>query len=167
LEFVEEIPQHHADPGTNGRLVDKFHAKNLFYFIALDGDWVVSLAAANAESPFSVEARRRVGSLPGRSPADGALGHIAAVMGSSMSLGVRRLGRRRAIPGPATGSDFDMPPECGIYLQSSIRFARTGRSPCRKTSSWAICLPKYDDARPWRTTPSSVTSMDRSRTNPR
>jgi aspartate aminotransferase-like enzyme len=52
--FVEEIPQH-ADPGT-GRLVDKFHHKNV-YFIALRDEQVVGMISAHGEPPFSVATR--------------------------------------------------------------------------------------------------------------
>ncbi|HXG10980.1 MAG TPA: aminotransferase class V-fold PLP-dependent enzyme [Gemmataceae bacterium] len=52
--FVNEIPQH-TDPG-NGRLVDKFHAKNA-YFIALHGDRVVGMVSVHDQPPFSVAER--------------------------------------------------------------------------------------------------------------
>jgi len=52
--FVEEIPQH-ADPGT-GRLVDKFHDKNV-YFIALRDGQVVGMVSAHGEPPFSIAPR--------------------------------------------------------------------------------------------------------------
>jgi aspartate aminotransferase-like enzyme len=52
--FVEEIPQH-PDPGT-GRLVDKFHDKNV-YFIALRDGRVVGMISAHGEPPFSVAPR--------------------------------------------------------------------------------------------------------------
>jgi hypothetical protein len=52
--FVQEIPQH-ADPG-DGRLVDKFHAKNL-YFVALHTDRIVGMVSIHDEPPFSVENR--------------------------------------------------------------------------------------------------------------
>src|SRR5215471_5987593 len=52
--FVAEIPQHH-DPG-DGRLVDKFHAKNT-YFIALRRGKVVGMISVHDQPPFSVADR--------------------------------------------------------------------------------------------------------------
>jgi hypothetical protein len=52
--FVREIPQH-DDPG-DGRLVDKFHDKNL-YFIALRGERVVGMVTLHGQAPFSVAGR--------------------------------------------------------------------------------------------------------------
>ena len=52
--FVREIPQH-PDSG-DGRLVDKFHDRNL-YFIALRGDRVVGMLAVNDQPPFSITSR--------------------------------------------------------------------------------------------------------------
>lgn len=52
--FVREIPQH-RDSGE-GRLVDKFHDRNL-YFIALRGDKVVGMLAVNDQPPFSIASR--------------------------------------------------------------------------------------------------------------
>lgn len=52
--FVAEIPQHH-DPG-DGRLVDKFHAKNT-YFIALRHGQVVGMISIHDQPPFSVADR--------------------------------------------------------------------------------------------------------------
>lgn len=50
--FSEEIPQHprHADE----RLVDKFHAENL-YIIALDGDVLAGMIAYRDKRPFSLD----------------------------------------------------------------------------------------------------------------
>src|SRR5262249_21393962 len=52
--FVTEIPQHH-DTG-DGRLVDKFHAKNI-YFIAMRRDRVVGMISLHDQPPFSVADR--------------------------------------------------------------------------------------------------------------
>ncbi len=52
--FVREIPQH-DDPG-DGRLVDKFHEKNL-YFIALREEQVVGMISVHDQPPFSVAPR--------------------------------------------------------------------------------------------------------------
>src|SRR5262249_51014074 len=52
--FVAEIPQHH-DSG-DGRLVDKFHAKNT-YFIALRHGQVVGMISVHDQPPFSVADR--------------------------------------------------------------------------------------------------------------
>jgi aspartate aminotransferase-like enzyme len=66
--FVNEIPQH-PDPGT-GRLIDKFHDKNL-YFIAVRDGRVVAMVSSHDEPPFSVSDRlpdpdilRRPGTRP-------------------------------------------------------------------------------------------------------
>jgi aspartate aminotransferase-like enzyme len=53
--FVSEIPQH-ADPGTGGVLVDKFHGKST-YFIALRDDRLVGMLSAHDRPPFSVAGR--------------------------------------------------------------------------------------------------------------
>ena len=53
--FVREIPQH-ADPGADGRLVDKFHHKNR-YLICLKDGRLVGMLAANGEPPFSIADR--------------------------------------------------------------------------------------------------------------
>jgi aspartate aminotransferase-like enzyme len=52
--FVAEIPQHH-DTG-DGRLIDKFHAKNT-YFIAIRQDQVVGMISVHDQPPFSVAER--------------------------------------------------------------------------------------------------------------
>src|SRR5215472_4314135 len=52
--FVAEIPQHH-DTG-DGRLVDKFHAKNT-YFIAVRHGRVVGMISVHDQPPFSVADR--------------------------------------------------------------------------------------------------------------
>lgn len=52
--FVREIPQHH-DPG-DGRLVDKFHEKSL-YFVALRDNRVVGMLSVHDRPPFSVADR--------------------------------------------------------------------------------------------------------------
>ena len=52
--FVREIPQH-DDPG-DGRLVDKFHMKSL-YFIALRDERVVGMVTLHDQPPFSVAGR--------------------------------------------------------------------------------------------------------------
>jgi hypothetical protein len=52
--FVREIPQH-DDPG-DGRLVDKFHEKNV-YFIALRDERVVGMVTLHDQPPFSVASR--------------------------------------------------------------------------------------------------------------
>jgi len=52
--FVSEIPQH-ADSG-NGRLVDKFHDKNV-YFIALNRGRLLGMVSAHDRPPFSVADR--------------------------------------------------------------------------------------------------------------
>src|SRR5438128_235435 len=52
--FVDEIPQH-ADTGT-GKLVDKFHVKNL-YFVVLKRGRVVGMLSAHDQPPFSVADR--------------------------------------------------------------------------------------------------------------
>ncbi len=52
--FVREIPQH-EDPG-DGRLVDKFHDKSL-YFIARRVERLVGMVSLHGQSPFSVAAR--------------------------------------------------------------------------------------------------------------
>jgi len=52
--FVTEVPQH-PDPGT-GRLVDKFHDKNV-YFIALRDGRLVGMVSAHGRPPFSIAPR--------------------------------------------------------------------------------------------------------------
>jgi aspartate aminotransferase-like enzyme/GNAT superfamily N-acetyltransferase len=52
--FVEEIPQH--QPNAEERLVDRFHAENL-YAICLHGDRVVGMVAGRTVRPFSLDAR--------------------------------------------------------------------------------------------------------------
>jgi aspartate aminotransferase-like enzyme/predicted N-acetyltransferase YhbS len=52
--FVAEVPQH-PDTG-NGRLVDKFHDKNV-YFIAVREGRVVGMVSAHDQPPFSVTDR--------------------------------------------------------------------------------------------------------------
>jgi hypothetical protein len=52
--FVQEIPQH-ADLG-DGRLVDKFHAKNQ-YFVAISYSRVVGMVSTHDQPPFSVANR--------------------------------------------------------------------------------------------------------------
>ncbi len=66
--FVEEIPQHH--PTTTGKLVDKFHLKNI-NFIVLKSGQMVGMVCAHEQPPFSVESRLPDPSLiqkPGMSP---------------------------------------------------------------------------------------------------
>lgn len=52
--FVEEIPQHAPNP--EGKLVDRFHAENV-YMIALDGKSLVGMLAVRAQRPFSLDAK--------------------------------------------------------------------------------------------------------------
>ena len=52
--FVREIPQH--DDLGDGRLVDKFHDKNL-YFVALRGERVVGMLSLHDQPPFSIASR--------------------------------------------------------------------------------------------------------------
>jgi aspartate aminotransferase-like enzyme len=52
--FVEEIPQHPADP--LGRLVDRFHDENT-YAICLDGVAVVGMVAGRSRRPFSLDSK--------------------------------------------------------------------------------------------------------------
>ena len=66
--FVREIPQH-EDSG-DGRLVDKFHEKNV-YFIALRDERVVGMISIHDQRPFSVAGRLpdpRVLESPGMRP---------------------------------------------------------------------------------------------------
>ncbi|MCY2931798.1 MAG: aminotransferase class V-fold PLP-dependent enzyme [Planctomycetota bacterium] len=49
--FVQEIPQHHETP--DGRLVDKFDSKNV-YFVALRNHQVVGMVAVHDQPPFSI-----------------------------------------------------------------------------------------------------------------
>ncbi len=50
--FVEEIPQH--PPNPEQRLVDKFHAENV-YAICLSGTDLVGMVAGRAQRPFSLD----------------------------------------------------------------------------------------------------------------
>jgi predicted N-acetyltransferase YhbS len=50
--FVEEIPQH--SPDAERRLVDKFHATNL-YAVALAGGRLVGMVSARTTRPFSLD----------------------------------------------------------------------------------------------------------------
>ena len=50
--FVEEIPQHQANPDR--RHVDRFHDENT-YLIAVEGDQVVGMIAIRGERPFSLD----------------------------------------------------------------------------------------------------------------
>lgn len=52
--FVEEIPQHAPNP--EGRLVDRFHAENL-YVIALHGRDLVGMVAIRQQRPFSLDSK--------------------------------------------------------------------------------------------------------------
>ncbi len=52
--FVEEIPQH--APGDGRQLIDKFHAKNV-YFVALEAGRVVGMVSCHDQPPFSVADR--------------------------------------------------------------------------------------------------------------
>ena len=52
--FVEEIPQY--TNVADGRLVDKFHAKNT-YFVAIESARVVGMLSVHDRPPFSVAAR--------------------------------------------------------------------------------------------------------------
>jgi hypothetical protein len=52
--FVEELGQH--PPPGSGRLVDKFHGKNV-YFVALTAGQVVGMISAHDQAPFSVADR--------------------------------------------------------------------------------------------------------------
>jgi hypothetical protein len=50
--FVEEIPQHAANP--EGRLVDRFHDQNT-YVVCVDGSDIVGMLALRTERPFSLD----------------------------------------------------------------------------------------------------------------
>jgi N-acyl-L-homoserine lactone synthetase len=50
--FVEEIPQHPANP--EGRLVDRFHDQNT-YLVCVDGSELVGMLALRTERPFSLD----------------------------------------------------------------------------------------------------------------
>ena len=50
--FVEEIPQHEANPEK--RLVDKFHAENT-YLICMDGERLLGMIAVRDKRPFSLD----------------------------------------------------------------------------------------------------------------
>ncbi len=52
--FAGELRQHH--PSDEGRLVDKFHEKNL-YLIALEDERVIGMLTTHDEPPFSVADR--------------------------------------------------------------------------------------------------------------
>ena len=52
LSFVEEIPQHAANPDK--RLVDRFHGENT-YAICLAGDQLVGMIAGRCQRPFSLD----------------------------------------------------------------------------------------------------------------
>ena len=52
--FVEEIPQHSANPDQ--ALIDKFHRENT-YIICLDRGKVVGMIAVRAKRPFSLDAK--------------------------------------------------------------------------------------------------------------
>ncbi len=52
--FVEEIPQH--PPNESRRLVDRFHAENI-YAVCLDGDELVGMIAGRCQRPFSLESK--------------------------------------------------------------------------------------------------------------
>lgn len=52
LSFVEEIPQHAANPDK--RLVDRFHSENT-YAICLAGEKVVGMIAGRCQRPFSLD----------------------------------------------------------------------------------------------------------------
>lgn len=52
LSFVEEIPQHAANPER--RLVDRFHGENT-YAICLDGEQLVGMIAGRCQRPFSLD----------------------------------------------------------------------------------------------------------------
>jgi aspartate aminotransferase-like enzyme len=52
--FVSEIPQH-ADPG-DGRLVDKFHAKNAYFIVLCEGR-VIGMVSGHDQPPYSVADR--------------------------------------------------------------------------------------------------------------
>jgi aspartate aminotransferase-like enzyme/ribosomal protein S18 acetylase RimI-like enzyme len=62
--FVEEIPQHHADP--QGRLVDRFHTQNT-YAVCLDEGTVVGMVAGRSARPFSLD--EKLGDLDRHLPA--------------------------------------------------------------------------------------------------
>jgi aspartate aminotransferase-like enzyme len=61
--FVEEIPQHPANPER--RHVDRFHDQNL-YLIALAGDRVVGTIAVRGDRPFSLD--QKLGPVDGYLP---------------------------------------------------------------------------------------------------
>jgi predicted GNAT family N-acyltransferase len=52
--FVAELGQH--SPSEDGRLVDKFHARNV-YLMALAENQLAAMVALNSEPPFSIAAR--------------------------------------------------------------------------------------------------------------
>lgn len=66
--FVAEIPQH-ADPG-NGRLVDKFHNKNVYIIVVCEGR-VIGMVSGHDQPPFSIADRLADSSIltrPGTRP---------------------------------------------------------------------------------------------------
>jgi GNAT superfamily N-acetyltransferase len=69
--FVREIPQH-PDDGS-GRLIDKFHPKNVYY-IALSGERLVGMVCVNDRPPFSITDR-----LPGRALLDRLAGPLLEI----------------------------------------------------------------------------------------
>jgi hypothetical protein len=52
--FVEEIPQHPANPER--RLVDRFHEQNT-YLVAMRGERVVGMMAVRGDRPFSLDGK--------------------------------------------------------------------------------------------------------------
>jgi hypothetical protein len=52
--FVEELRQH--PPAPNGRLVDKFHSRNI-YFVAMYAGEIIGMISAHDQAPFSVADR--------------------------------------------------------------------------------------------------------------
>ena len=63
--FVEEIPQHSANPDR--RHVDRFHSENT-YLIAIDGNAVVGMMAVRDQRPFSLD--EKLGSVDPYLPPD-------------------------------------------------------------------------------------------------
>src|ERR1051326_5847448 len=63
--FVEEIPQHKAQP--THRLVDKFHVQNT-YLICLSGRQLARMLAVRGDRPFSLDQKRE--NLDSYLPAD-------------------------------------------------------------------------------------------------
>ena len=52
--FVEELQQY--PPSPDGRLIDKFHQRNI-YFAAFSGELLVGMIAVHDQPPFSIEQR--------------------------------------------------------------------------------------------------------------